>query len=429
MLAASDPAEIEQVIGRSPRPDVTVASKRIAAVVGTRPEAIKMAPVILALESMQGFSVDVCATAQHRQLLDQTLQLFDIMPRFDLNVMRQQQLLPDLTARILQGMSTILSQNHYDMLLVQGDTTTAFAAAMAAFYANVPVGHIEAGLRSGEKRFPYPEEMNRRLVSTMADIHFAPTKSSRDNLLREGADASQVHVTGNTVIDALDWIISRIHTDRFPEVRALQLQLEPVIGDNTVILVTAHRRESFGNPIREICHAILDLAQQHRNCHFVYPVHPNSEIRVPVNRLLTGVKNIHLIEPLAYPAFVWLMSRSAIILTDSGGVQEEGPSLGKPVLIMRDTTERTEGIKAGLAFLIGRDRKRIVQTVTETLASQLHPSDGGRVSPYGSGTAGSLICRIIADRLSDKTSPSAIKSDSAHNSRNEESREVFLQVP
>jgi UDP-N-acetylglucosamine 2-epimerase len=366
----------------------------VMVVFGTRPEAIKMAPVVEALRREPGIRVLVTVTAQHRHMLDQVLDLFGIVPDDDLNVMAPGQRLPDLFARILGGMTSVLDARRPDLVLVHGDTSTTLATALAAFYARIPVAHVEAGLRTGDMRAPWPEEANRRLTAPLADLHFAPTEASRANLLAEGIAADTIEVTGNTVIDALLAVVARIDADA--ELRASLDALFPFLDPaRRLVLVTGHRRENFGAGFEQICEAIRDLAQRD-DVQVVYPVHLNPQVQEPVNRLLAGMPNVVLIPPLDYLPFVALMSRAYLILTDSGGVQEEAPSLGKPVLVMRDTTERPEAVAAGTVELVGTDRARIVASAGRLLDD---PAAYERMSrahnPYGDGQA----ARRIAERI------------------------------
>lgn len=361
--------------------------KKISVVFGTRPEAIKLAPVILALKSDPRFSCHVCVTAQHRQMLDQVLSVFNIVPNVDLDLMKPNQTLGSLTSLAIASLDSYFAKERPDLVLVQGDTTTVFCAALAAFYHHIPVGHVEAGLRTNNLHSPWPEEANRVLTSRLADLYFAPTTLSQDNLLCEGVSRGRIFVTGNTVIDALCIARDKIKTNHFqiPGIDAY------IMTDHNlpVVLITGHRRESFGTGFELICQAIRKLADRFTETHFIYPVHLNPHVREPVNRLLGNNEgNIHLIEPLSYLPFVAMMDRSKLILTDSGGIQEEAPSLGKPVLVMRDTTERPEAIAAGTARLVGTDCATIVNAVTTLLTD---PEEYGRMSqasnPYGDGKA------------------------------------------
>ncbi|MFZ4124717.1 MAG: non-hydrolyzing UDP-N-acetylglucosamine 2-epimerase [Rickettsiales bacterium] len=360
--------------------------KHILAVFGTRPEAIKMAPVVNALKKLGTMQVSVCVTAQHRQMLDQVLELFNIVPDIDLNVMQPKQDLSDITSRVLLGLRDVFTKQHYDMVLVHGDTTTTMAAALAAFYAKIPIGHIEAGLRTGDKYAPWPEEGNRKLAGAIADIHFAPTETSRQNLLREGISDEVIHVTGNTVIDAL------LDTAAKSDVAASQFNLD---ASKKLILVTGHRRENFGGGFENICNALLRLAVR-GDVQIVYPVHLNPNVQEPVNRLLGNHPSIQLIAPQDYLPFVYLMKRAYMILTDSGGIQEEAPSLGKPVLVLRDVTERPEAVAAGTVKLVGTDEDRIVAAATELLENaDAYAAMSKAANPYGDGHASERIAKHI----------------------------------
>jgi UDP-N-acetylglucosamine 2-epimerase (non-hydrolysing) len=377
-----------------------LSKKKILLVFGTRPEAIKMAPLVHALRAEpESFEVNVCVTAQHRQMLDQVLRIFAIKPDIDLGVMQPGQDLFDVTANVLLGMRAVLAENRPDALLVHGDTTTTFATAMAGFYAGVPVGHVEAGLRTYDMTAPFPEEFNRQMTSKVARWHFAPTALSRDNLLAEQVPPSAITVTGNTVIDSLYWVLGRIKLD--PERRLVS---DKVLNDalsfswltQKFVLITGHRRENFGDGFLQICSAIHDLALRYTDVHFVYPVHLNPNVRKPVNTLLTGLANVHLIEPLDYEPFVYLLKHAHIVLTDSGGIQEEAPSLGKPVLVMREVTERPEAVEAGTVELVGADKARIIIGVARLLDDQVYYQAMSRAhNPYGDGNA----CQKIIDVL------------------------------
>lgn len=364
-------------------------------VFGTRPEAIKMAPLALALAADEHFDAKVCVTGQHREMLDQVLDLFEIKPDFDLNIMKPGQDLTDVSAAILQGMKGVFAAFKPDIVLVHGDTATTFAASLAAYYQQIPVAHVEAGLRTGNLYSPWPEEANRKLTSTLAKLHFAPTENSQANLLREGVDPDSIFVTGNTVIDALLGVVERLDQDLEMRARAgaPTAFLDP---SRKLILVTGHRRESFGGGFERICQALMEVAQQHPNIDIVYPVHLNPNVRRPVNRLLTGIENIHLIEPLDYLPFVHLMSRAHIILTDSGGIQEEAPSLGKPVLVMRDTTERPEAVEAGTVKLVGTDVANIVRELNRLLLDQdSYKTMSYAHNPYGDGQSCQRILKAM----------------------------------
>ncbi|TKI03901.1 non-hydrolyzing UDP-N-acetylglucosamine 2-epimerase [Martelella alba] len=368
---------------------------KVLIVFGTRPEAIKMAPLSLALAKDPAFESRICVTAQHREMLDQVLRLFAIAPDHDLNIMKPDQGLTEITSRILTGMKPVLESFQPDVVLVHGDTTTTFAASLAAFYQHIPVGHVEAGLRTGNLYSPWPEEANRKLTGHLAMYHFAPTENARQNLLREGVASERIFITGNTVIDALFWVRDRIMNDA-----ALQANLEQhydfLDPQKKLILVTGHRRESFGDGFERICGALAHIARLHPEVQVVYPVHLNPNVSGPVNRILSGIANIKLIEPQEYLPFVYLMYRSYMILTDSGGIQEEAPALGKPVLVMRETTERPEAVAAGTVLLVGTDPGRIQAAVSALL------NDAGEYqtmskahNPYGDGQA----CRRIIEAL------------------------------
>ena len=362
---------------------------------GTRPEAIKMAPLVLALAADERFEAKVCVTGQHREMLDQVLGLFSIIPDFDLSIMKPGQDLTDVTTAILQGMKDVLSEFKPDIVLVHGDTATTFAASLAAYYQQIPVAHVEAGLRTGNLYSPWPEEGNRKLTGSLAKLNFAPTETSRDNLLREGVSIENIVVTGNTVIDALLDVVKRLDqdSDLLAQASAPSAFLDP---SRKLILVTGHRRESFGDGFERICQALMEVAQQHPDVDIVYPVHLNPNVREPVNRLLNGISNIHLIAPLDYLPFVHMMTRSHIILTDSGGIQEEAPSLGKPVLVMRDTTERPEAVSAGTVKLVGTNTSDIVRELNRLLVDTTAYRDMSYAhNPYGDGNA----CQRILEAL------------------------------
>ncbi|MBL7995943.1 UDP-N-acetylglucosamine 2-epimerase (non-hydrolyzing) [bacterium] len=367
--------------------------QRILFIFGTRPEAIKMAPVIKEFQKHPDeLETKVCVTAQHRQMLDQVLDVFDIKPDFDLDIMEEGQSLLQLTSRVFSGLEKIFSETKPDWVLVQGDTSTVMAAAVAAFYAGIKVGHVEAGLRSHNRYAPFPEEINRRIASVVADVHFAPTETARQALLAEGIEGKMIHITGNTVIDALIWVSDKVK--RTPP--GIANTLKEKILNKKIVLVTGHRRESFGEGFEQICQALKDIAEQNRDVVVVYPVHFNPNVREPVQRMLNGHENILLIEPLSYTDFVWLMDRSFLILTDSGGVQEEAPSLGKPILVMRDVTERMEGIEAGTAKLVGTDRNKIVSETKRLLTDKLeYEKMSQAINPYGDGKASKFITEII----------------------------------
>lgn len=381
--------------------------KHVMLVFGTRPEAIKMAPVVKELRRRESdFQVTVTVTGQHRQMLDSVLRLFTIVPDHDLDIMRPGQDLYDVTSRVLTGMRDVLECDRPDIMLVHGDTTTSTAAALAAFYARTPVGHVEAGLRSGDIYSPWPEEMNRRLTARMASLHFAPTETARQNLLAEGVSDKDIHVTGNTVIDALttvrDEIVSRpaLAHEAVTTIAALGYDISRLDqGRRRLVLVTGHRRENFGRGFHDICAALAELGRRYgETVDFVYPMHLNPNVRRPIAETFGGRRpgNIFFIEPVDYLPFVYLMMRSHVILTDSGGIQEEAPSLGKPVLVMRDTTERPEALEAGTVSLVGTDRRRIVDGVSRLIDDdELYRSCSLLINPYGDGQA----ARRIADAL------------------------------
>ncbi len=354
---------------------------------GTRPEAIKMAPLALALAADERFQAKVCVTGQHREMLDQVLALFDLQPDYDLNIMRPGQDLTDVTTAILQGLKTLFAEFKPDMVLVHGDTATTFAASLAAYYQQIPVAHVEAGLRTGNLYSPWPEEANRKLTGALTQLHFAPTETSKANLLAEGINPANIMVTGNTVIDALLAVVQRLDQD--PVLHAQAAAPTAFLdASRKLILVTGHRRESFGGGFERICQALRTVAEQHPDVDIVYPVHLNPNVREPVNRLLSGVSNIYLIAPLDYLPFVHLMSRAHIILTDSGGIQEEAPSLGKPVLVMRDTTERPEAVAAGTVKLVGTDTDTIVTELNRLLTDvEAYSAMSYAHNPYGDGQA------------------------------------------
>jgi len=370
--------------------------KRILIVFGTRPEAIKMAPVVKRLRQQSDLHVSVCVTGQHRQLLDQVLALFSISPDYDLNVMRPAQNLADITCSVLSSIGTVLQQEKPDLVLVHGDTTTTFATSLACFYQHIPVGHVEAGLRTGNIHAPWPEEMNRIFTGRLATLHFAPTATSRDNLVREGISESSIFITGNTVIDALLDIIARIKADSILSENLDAKFTECGINLDNFVLVTGHRRENFGAGIESVCRGLKRISQQ-LGVDIVYPVHPNPNVSEPVRRLLADISKIHLIEPLDYLPFVYLMNRARLIFTDSGGIQEEAPSLGKPVLVLRDTTERPEAVKAGTVLMVGTDEDRMFNEASRLLLdADAYQRMSMKHNPYGNGTASVAIAKIIA---------------------------------
>jgi UDP-N-acetylglucosamine 2-epimerase (non-hydrolysing) len=374
-------------------------SLKVCVAFGTRPEAIKMAPVVKALKLLPDVDCSVCVTGQHRQMLDQVLKLFDLEPDVDLNIMQAGQDLYDITARVLLGMRDALRQLQPDILLVHGDTTTCFAAGLAAFYAGIPVAHVEAGLRTGDLRAPFPEEANRTLVGRLTHFHFAPTETARQNLMRENVADSNIHVTGNTVIDALLSVrdtIANYPADFWHQYIAPSLLEHIAVPGTRMVLITGHRRENFGRGFIELCEAIRQLATSNPSVLFVYPVHLNPNVQKPVRDILGAVANVHLIEPLDYLPFVFLMNRCHLVLTDSGGVQEEAPSLGKPVLVMRDVTERPEAVQAGTVKLVGTNREKIVTSIQELLDDQDAYQRMSRAhNPYGDGQAAPRIASFL----------------------------------
>lgn len=384
--------------------------KKVLLVFGTRPEAIKMAPLVKAFQNdTRNFVTEVCVTGQHRQMLDQVLELFEISPEYDLNIMKQGQDLYDITARVLTGMRNILKQSKPDIVLVHGDTTTSTAAAIAAFYQQIPVGHIEAGLRTHNIYSPWPEEMNRQITGRIAEYNFAPTQLSRNNLLNEGVDNNKIVVTGNTVIDALYWVVNKTKTH--PE---LNEELSGIISANgfdvnrtairRLVLITGHRRENFGEGFISICKAIKTLANKYPQVDFVYPMHLNPNVRKPIYDVFgtnkDSFENLFFIEPLEYLSFVFLMEKSTIVLTDSGGIQEEAPGLGKPVVVMRDTTERPEALNAGTVKLVGTDYNKIIHEVSMLLDNHMYYEImSNAVNPYGDGKACERIVSHLLNNL------------------------------
>ncbi|QPH38351.1 non-hydrolyzing UDP-N-acetylglucosamine 2-epimerase [Pedobacter endophyticus] len=366
--------------------------QKILIVFGTRPEAIKMAPLVKAfLQSADNFVTKVCVTAQHREMLDQVIDFFEIIPDYDLNLMKPSQNLYQLTADVLTGLKTVFEDFQPDYVFVHGDTTTSTAAAMGAFYNQSRVCHVEAGLRTFDKWSPFPEEMNRQITGRLADLHFAPTLKSKQNLMREGVSEAKIIVVGNTVIDGLNWAVEKLKSYENRQIR----ELKDIVGDKKIILVTGHRRENFGQGFIEICNAIKEISKRD-DVQLIYPVHLNPNVQTPVYNILSGCDNVNLIEPLSYPSFVWLMSKSHIILTDSGGIQEEAPSLGKPVLVMRENTERPEAVEAGTAKLVGTSKEKIVKEVTLLLDdSAIFKAMSEANNPYGDGTAANQILKAI----------------------------------
>ncbi|KPK77761.1 MAG: UDP-N-acetylglucosamine 2-epimerase [Phycisphaerae bacterium SM23_30] len=379
-----------------------MAGKRvhtIALIFGTRPEAIKLAPVFLELvRRPDEFEPLLWLTAQHRQMLDQVMTAFDLRANRDFNLMRPGQSITDVTAEVVKALEEAFAQEKPDVVLVQGDTTTVFTAALASFYAKIPVGHVEAGLRTLTKYSPFPEEMNRRLTSRLADFHFAPTAWAKSNLLAENVSEDQIWVTGNTVIDALDIIVDQVRQN--PPVLDEGFPSEIITSGRRVVLITGHRRENFGAGFESICQAIVELADRYPEAEFVYPVHLNPNVRKPVFKLLKGYSNIRLIEPLGYKPFVWLMDRCYFLLSDSGGIQEEAPHLGKPVLVMRETTERPEALEAGTAKLVGVDRPTIVREASRLMDDAGEYAKMSRAqNPFGDGRAALRIVDVLAEQL------------------------------
>ena len=383
--------------------------KRIALVAGTRPEAIKIAPLYFALQESAYLQPILLATAQHRQMLDQTLKVFGIKADADLNLMQVGQTLPDLTSRVINAVSDWLGDNPIDAMIVQGDTTTVLGSAIAAFYRSIPIGHVEAGLRTGDIHSPFPEEMNRRLTSPLVHWHFCPTNTSRDNLIKENYQADSIYVVGNTVIDALFWMREKLNQNRDQGLNLLDsLQIPSAFRqkffnelNGRFILVTGHRRESFGDGFVNLCSAIAAIAKSFPEVGILYPVHMNPQVREPVQRILASIKNVALIEPASYEAFVYLMNRCEFILSDSGGVQEEAPSLGKPVLVMRESTERPEAIAAGTCRLVGTNPEKIFAEASLLLNdSREYTSRTKLANPYGDGTAARQIAAILERDLS-----------------------------
>lgn len=369
---------------------------KVLTVFGTRPEAIKMAPLVHALAADERFESRCCVTAQHREMLDQVLELFKITPDYDLNLMKAGQTLPEVTSRILLELTPVLKEFKPDVVLVHGDTATTFAASLAAYYEQIAVGHVEAGLRTGNIYSPWPEEGNRKLTGSLTKYHLAPTENSKANLLKENVAAENISVTGNTVIDALLLVKQQIENDTDLS-NTLAGQFPMLDESKKLILVTGHRRESFGGGFERICEALAQTAKAHPDCQILYPVHLNPNVQEPVKRILKEVNNVHLIEPQQYLPFVYLMNRAHIILTDSGGIQEEAPSLGKPVLVMRDTTERPEAVDAGTVRLVGTDVSKITSALNELLGNEGAYKEMSRAhNPYGDGQACERICDILA---------------------------------
>jgi UDP-N-acetylglucosamine 2-epimerase (non-hydrolysing) len=381
--------------------------KKIMLVFGTRPEAIKMAPLVKEFQKHPDcFETIVCVTGQHRQMLDQVLEIFSITPDYDLNIMKQGQDLYDITARVLTGMRDVLDEAKPDVVLVHGDTTTSTVAALSAFYKQIPVGHVEAGLRTHNIYSPWPEEMNRQITGRIAQYNFSPTQLSHDNLIAEGIREDKIYITGNTVIDALYWVVDKINTDPdlstklATELKEAGYDTSRLEGGKKLVLITGHRRENFGDGIISMCRAIKSLTEKYPEVDFVYPMHLNPNVRRPIHEVfgenLEGLGNMFFIEPLEYLSFVYLMNKSTIVLTDSGGIQEEAPGLGKPVLVMRDTTERPEALSAGTVKLVGADYHKIVNEVSALIDNQAHYDEMSQaVNPYGDGKACGRIVEFL----------------------------------
>lgn len=372
--------------------------RKILHVFGTRPEAIKMAPVIKVFENNKNFESKVCVTAQHRQMLDQVLELFDIIPDYDLDLMTPSQTLNEITSSILLKLKPILAEYQPDLLLVHGDTATTFAASLAAYYEKIDVGHVEAGLRTRNIYSPWPEEINRKLTGAIARFHFAPTKISKNNLINEGIANEAVCITGNTVIDALLSVKSKILGDK-KLADSLSGEFKEIDFSKKIILVTGHRRENFGGGFDDICKALVQLSKNRKEVEIVYPVHLNPNVSLPVKKYLSGYDNIHLIEPLDYLPFIYLMMKAYVILTDSGGIQEEAPSLGKPVLVMRDTTERPEAVISGTVKLVGTNAQNIFTNISTLLDDQFaYEKMAASINPYGSGRASQEILKFLEEK-------------------------------
>lgn len=371
--------------------------KKILVIFGTRPEAIKMAPVVKALQASEELICRVCVTAQHREMLDQVLDLFKIKPDYDLDIMRHKQSLSEVSSSIISGVSTVLDDFMPDVILVHGDTTTSSIAALAGYYKKVDIGHVEAGLRTGNIYSPWPEEGNRKLTSAIAKYHFAPTDTAKNNLTKEGINPDKIYVTGNTVIDALLWMKTQFDDESYITTK-LNKSISFLEPDKKLILVTGHRRENFGEGIKELCNALLTISLKYPDIQIVYPLHMNPNVHTPVHAALGGKKNIFLIPPQSYDSFVYLMTKSYLILTDSGGIQEEAPSLGVPVLVFRDTTERPEAIAAGGVRLVGADTSSIISNVKELLEDQdAYLKMSNTSNPYGNGFASNEIAHILAN--------------------------------
>lgn len=368
---------------------------KILSVFGTRPEAIKMAPLIIKLNSIREIESKVCVTGQHRQMLDQVLDVFSIKADYDLNIMKPNQNLADITSAILMELGDVIDDFEPDVVLVHGDTATTFAASLAAYYRKIPVGHVEAGLRTGDIYSPWPEEANRKLTTVLAKYHFAPTEQSKNNLVLEGVKTDNIYITGNTVVDALLIVSSKLEENKHLNI-TMKNKFKYLDSNKKMILVTGHRRENFGKGFEEICKALVEIATLYPECQIVYPVHLNPNVREPVNRILNNISNIILIEPQEYLPFIYLMKSSYLILTDSGGIQEEAPSLGKPVLVMRDNTERPEAVKTGNVKLVGTDRKTIVENIITLFNdTERYKEMSEAANPYGDGNSSQKIVDIL----------------------------------
>jgi len=381
---------------------------KILFVIGTRPEAIKMAPLVKKLQKIPKFCIEVCVTAQHREMLDQVMRLFEISPDYDLNIMKNGQDLYDITSGVLVGMRDVLKTSSPDLVLVHGDTTTTFSTALAAFYQQIQIGHIEAGLRTGDLKSPWPEEANRSMTTRMTNFHFAPTENSSNNLLLENIKAINIYITGNTVTDALLWVLKKLEADSElckEVICTIQKSGYPLPANHgylskKIILVTGHRRENFGQGFLDICEALKRLAKKYPEVDIVYPVHLNPNVQKPVRTLLNNLPNVFLITPLDYTPFVYLMKQSYLILTDSGGIQEEAPTIGKPVLVMRNTTERPEALAAGTVKLVGTDKEKIILETSLLLDNpHLYEEMSHSHNPYGDGTACDKIIEVLMSKL------------------------------
>jgi len=380
--------------------------KKVLIVFGTRPEAIKMAPLVKEFEKYRNiFDMKVCVTAQHREMLDQVLSLFEIKPDYDLNIMKPGQDLYDVTSKVLLGMREVLEDFNPDLVLVHGDTTTTLTGTLSSFYKQIPIGHVEAGLRTGNIYSPWPEEANRLLTTQIAKYHFAPTLKNKENLLKEHICEKNIIVTGNTVIDALFWILDKIKNSPDLEKTIIQTLKEKgyEINNKKIVLITGHRRENFGEGFLNICNALKELASKYPEVDFVYPVHLNPNVRKPVNEILSNINNVYLIEPLEYLPFVYLLNKSHLVLTDSGGIQEEAPSLGKPVLVMRDTTERPEAVEAGTVMLVGTNNENIIINVSRLLDDDIYYNKMAYAhNPYGDGNASKKIVEFLKHNKGEK---------------------------